>query len=90
MPGNIVLVTGGSGLVGQGIEYVTDNEAVGSKYGKKTEDEQWIFLTSKDGDLRCVQVLLPSYLSALGVLKPAMGLSCCGVGLWGDGNGIGI
>lgn len=41
----VVMVTGGSGLVGQGIkDYI---EASGAK-----PNETWIFLSSKDGDLR--------------------------------------
>ena len=41
----IVLVTGGSGLVGQAIKsYVSNNH--------KENNETWIFLSSKDGDLR--------------------------------------
>ena len=41
----IVLVTGGSGLVGRAIEsYVNNSPAV--------ENEKWIFLGSKDGDVR--------------------------------------
>ncbi|GAA6012770.1 hypothetical protein JCM10207_005354 [Rhodosporidiobolus poonsookiae] len=52
MSPNVILVTGGSGLVGQGIKYTVDNEAVGSRFGKFAEDDQWIYLTSKDGDLR--------------------------------------
>ena len=46
-----VLVTGGSGLVGQGIKWVIENEPVGSRFGKH-EGEEWIYLTSKDGDVR--------------------------------------
>lgn len=42
----------GSGLVGQAIRWVIDNETVGSKFGKKSENEQWIFLSSKEADLR--------------------------------------
>ena len=39
-----VLVTGGSGLVGQAIKsYIANNTK---------DDETWIFLSSKDGDLR--------------------------------------
>ncbi len=39
-----VLVTGGSGLVGQAIKsYIAKNTK---------DDETWIFLSSKDGDLR--------------------------------------
>ncbi|CED82874.1 gdp-l-fucose synthetase [Phaffia rhodozyma] len=51
MSKQIVLVTGGSGLVGQALQYVLANEPVGSRYGK-LEGEEWIFLSSKDGDLR--------------------------------------
>lgn len=41
---SIVMVTGGSGLVGSAIkEYVTANPK---------ENEEWVFLSSKDGDLR--------------------------------------
>jgi len=43
----VVMVTGGSGLVGQGIkDYVTENNNQNQKPG-----ETWIFLSSKDGDL---------------------------------------
>jgi len=40
----VVMVTGGSGLVGQGIKASIDRE--------KPADETYIYLTSKDGDLR--------------------------------------
>jgi len=46
-----VLVTGGSGLVGQGLQWVLENEPVGSRYGK-LPGEEWVFLSSKDGDLK--------------------------------------
>eukprot|EP00088_Acartia_fossae_P039886 TRINITY_DN4151_c0_g1_i1.p1 TRINITY_DN4151_c0_g1~~TRINITY_DN4151_c0_g1_i1.p1 ORF type:complete len:328 (+),score=74.74 TRINITY_DN4151_c0_g1_i1:42-986(+) len=39
----VILVTGGSGLVGKGIEMVLETE--------KLPDEEWIFLSSKDGNL---------------------------------------
>lgn len=39
----IILVTGGSGLVGKAIQTVVNNES--------NEQEEWIFLSSKDGDL---------------------------------------
>lgn len=39
-----ILVTGGSGLVGQAIKSYTDAHA--------KPDENWIFLSSKEGDLR--------------------------------------
>jgi len=49
---SVILVTGGSGLVGKAIEWVIENDK-SERYGKK-EGETWIFLTSKDGDLRQV------------------------------------
>ncbi|GAA5822329.1 hypothetical protein JCM5353_001574 [Sporobolomyces roseus] len=49
---NVILVTGGTGLVGSAIQHTIDHEAVGSRYGKFNEDDQWVFLSSKDGDLR--------------------------------------
>ncbi|KAG8951176.1 hypothetical protein FRC04_006657 [Tulasnella sp. 424] len=48
---SVILVTGGSGLVGQGIKYIIETEPVGSKFGKR-EGETWVFATSKDGDLK--------------------------------------
>lgn len=39
---SVILVTGGSGLVGKAIEAILTPNA----------DESWVFLTSKDGDLR--------------------------------------
>jgi len=39
-----VLVTGGSGLVGKGVQEALKLDGCG--------DEEWVFLTSKDGDLR--------------------------------------
>lgn len=47
----VVLVTGGSGLVGRAIEWVVQNEKVDSRFGRKS-DEKWVFLGSQDGDLR--------------------------------------
>jgi GDP-L-fucose synthase len=40
----VVLVTGGTGLVGSAIRYIVENE-------DKREDETFIFLSSKDADL---------------------------------------
>lgn len=48
MSQKVILVTGGSGLVGQAIRTVVE--------GEKKENEVWIFLSSKDGDLRYVKV----------------------------------
>lgn len=39
-----IMVTGGSGLVGQAIRTVVAEEA--------QPNEHWVFLSSKDGDLR--------------------------------------
>eukprot|EP00475_Leptophrys_vorax_P010613 TRINITY_DN171_c0_g1_i2.p1 TRINITY_DN171_c0_g1~~TRINITY_DN171_c0_g1_i2.p1 ORF type:complete len:219 (+),score=63.10 TRINITY_DN171_c0_g1_i2:58-714(+) len=41
----VVLVTGGTGLVGSALKRVVEEE-------KLTESETWVFLSSKDGDLR--------------------------------------
>jgi len=40
---NVVLVTGGTGLVGRAIQNVIEND--------KRENEKWIFVGSKDADL---------------------------------------
>lgn len=42
----IILVTGGTGLVGKAIENVVSKD--------RKENEKFIFLSSKDGDLRFV------------------------------------
>jgi GDP-L-fucose synthase len=47
----VILVTGGTGLVGKAIEYVINNQPLESKFGKK-DGETWIFLGSSEGDLR--------------------------------------
>lgn len=47
---SVILVTGGSGLVGEAVKWVIENDQ-SKRYGKK-ENETWIFLSSKDGDLR--------------------------------------
>ena len=39
----VILVTGGSGLVGKGIQTIIEREP--------RDDEKWIFLSSKDGNL---------------------------------------
>jgi len=41
----VILVTGGSGLVGKAIEHIVNHE------GLKKDNEKWIFLSSKDLDL---------------------------------------
>ena len=44
MYSQVILVTGGSGLVGKGIKHAIETT-------EKREDEEWIFLTSKDANL---------------------------------------
>ncbi|XP_061705119.1 GDP-L-fucose synthase [Cydia pomonella] len=46
---HIILVTGGSGLVGQAIKTVVEEE---KQQGRRYHNETWIFCGSKDGDLR--------------------------------------
>jgi len=48
---DVILVTGGTGLVGKAIEHVINTEPEGSRFGKKA-GERWIFASSADGDLR--------------------------------------
>ena len=45
MAKKVILVTGGSGMVGQGIKKICETE-------EQNQNEQWVFLSSKDGDLR--------------------------------------
>ena len=45
----VILVTGGTGLVGRGIEAVVQKE-------EKRPDEEWYFASSKDADLSWVQI----------------------------------
>ena len=56
-----ILVTGGTGLVGRALQAIVESEPVGSRYGKQRADEEWIFLSSKDGDLRCVSTFRALY-----------------------------
>ncbi|KAM6501127.1 hypothetical protein JOM56_004141 [Amanita muscaria] len=51
---NVILVTGGRGLVGKAIEHIINTEPEGSRFGKKP-GETWIFIGSADGDLRDVE-----------------------------------
>jgi FlaA1/EpsC-like NDP-sugar epimerase len=41
----VILVTGGTGLVGKGIQSIVENE-------ENKEDEIWVFVGSKEADLR--------------------------------------
>ena len=55
----VILVTGGSGLVGQGVKAVLQGGAIGGGGGaagaadwyRQREDEVWVFVSSKDADL---------------------------------------
>ncbi|CAG9787022.1 unnamed protein product [Diatraea saccharalis] len=47
---NVVLVTGGSGLVGQAIKSIIEKEQ--TQYTETIKNETWVFCGSKDGDLR--------------------------------------
>ena len=44
-----ILVTGGTGLIGQGIQWALEN---GKECFRKRQEETWIFVNSKDADLR--------------------------------------
>lgn len=50
MPEKVILVTGGTGLVGRAIQWVIEND-VDERF-KKQENEKWIFLSSKDANLK--------------------------------------
>ena len=45
-----ILVTGGTGMVGQAIKWVIENEN-DARFGRRN-DEEWIFLGSKEGNLK--------------------------------------
>jgi GDP-L-fucose synthase len=47
----VILVTGGTGLVGRAIQTIVQRE-------KKEEEEEWIFLGSKDADLRYIAYII--------------------------------
>lgn len=47
----VVMVTGGTGLVGAAIEHYVE-ETAKTNNGIKKKKERWVFLSSKDGDLR--------------------------------------
>lgn len=72
---SVVLVTGGLGLLGFAIKHVIDTEPLGSPYGRLSEDEEWIFLSSKDGDLRYV-ALCPSPCTGAGASGGMMERKC--------------
>lgn len=45
---SVIIVTGGSGLVGQAIKTIIEEE----QKQESVKNETWIFCGSKDGDLR--------------------------------------
>ena len=45
-----IVVTGGTGMVGHAIKWVIENDQ-DPRFGKRL-NEEWIFLGSKDGDLK--------------------------------------
>jgi hypothetical protein len=57
MSGSVILVTGGTGLVGKAIEQVIETEPEGSRFGKKP-NEKWIFASSSEGDLKWVSAIV--------------------------------
>merc|ERR1719473_1933410 len=44
-PDDVVMVTGGSGLIGKALEYMV------TEGGKRINGEKWVFLSSKDANL---------------------------------------
>ncbi|KAI0313578.1 GDP-L-fucose synthetase [Amylostereum chailletii] len=48
---SVILVTGGTGLVGSAIQHIIESEPAGSRFGKR-EGETWVFVSSKEGDLK--------------------------------------
>ncbi|OBZ66782.1 GDP-L-fucose synthase [Grifola frondosa] len=48
---SVILVTGGTGLVGTAIQHVIETEPEGSRFGKRP-NERWVFVGSSEADLR--------------------------------------
>jgi hypothetical protein len=48
---DVILVTGGHGLVGNAIRTVLETEPPNTRYGRR-EGETWVFARSSEGDLR--------------------------------------
>lgn len=60
---DVILVTGGTGLVGKAIQHIIETEPAGSRFGKRP-GEKWVFASSAEGDLRYMLSLLrPTPLS---------------------------
>ena len=69
-----VLVTGGSGLVGKGIQAAVEKEGLSG--------ERWIYLTSKDGDLRCAHSRLEGWPQSVESMLPHTHVFCCLLYSW--------
>ena len=48
---DVILVTGGHGLVGNAIRHVLESEPSNTRYGRR-DGETWIFASSREADLR--------------------------------------
>ncbi|KAI0305358.1 GDP-L-fucose synthetase [Multifurca ochricompacta] len=48
---SVILVTGGTGLVGYAMQHVIETEPLGSRFGRRP-GETWVFIGTKDADLR--------------------------------------
>jgi len=48
---DVILVTGGQGLVGHAIKHILDTEPPNSRYGRR-DGETWVFASSREADLR--------------------------------------
>jgi GDP-L-fucose synthase len=49
-------------LVGSALKHVIDTEPIGSRFGRRTKEEKWVFLSgSKDGDLRELDQTLKAF-----------------------------
>lgn len=72
---SVILVTGGSGLVGQAIKTVVEEEKASKR--ENSENETWVFCGSKDGDLRYVLIvrLLAGFIELKQIYVPYPRLS---------------
>lgn len=48
---SVILVTGGTGLVGKALQHVLETEPEATRFGKRS-GERWVFVNSKEADLR--------------------------------------
>ena len=62
MPSKVILVTGGSGLVGQAIQFVLSDPKSDPAF-RAQADETWHFINSKEADLRyLLQYIYDTYI----------------------------